>query len=159
MTYNVFSGTLNPTHSLTHSPEKGHSPQFLAHVYRGQTAVCIRIRLGTRVGLSLGGIVLDGDPAPPPVMRHNTQFSANIRCGQTAGWTKMPRCGCRPRRRRLCVRWGPAPPSRKKRHSPHPIFRPCLLWLNGWMDEDATWYGSRPLPRPHCVSGDPATPR
>ena len=21
-----------------------------------------------------------------------------------------------------------------------------LLWLNGWMDEDATWYGSRPRP-------------
>ena len=26
-----------------------------------------------------------------------------------------------------------------------------LLWPNGWMDEDATWHGSRPQPRPHCV--------
>jgi len=30
----------------------------------------------------------------------------------------------------------PAP--RPKGHSPHPIFDPCLLWPNGWMDEDAT---------------------
>jgi len=20
----------------------------------------------------------------------------------------------------------------------------CILWLNGWMDEDASWYGGRP---------------
>jgi len=32
--------------------------------------------------------------------------------------------------------------------TPHPkkgtasqIFGPCLLWPNGWMDQDATWYG------------------
>ena len=23
-----------------------------------------------------------------------------------------------------------------------PIFGPCLLWPNGWMDEHATWYRS-----------------
>jgi len=32
-----------------------------------------------------------------------------------------------------------------------PIFGPCLLWPNGWMDKDATWYGGRPQPRRHCV--------
>jgi len=36
-------------------------------------------------------------------------------------------------------------------HPPDPIFGPCLLRPNGWMDEDATWYGSRPRPRPHCI--------
>jgi len=48
------------------SPPKGtQSPvKFSAHVYWGQTAVCIKIPLGTEVGLSLGDIVLDGDPAP-----------------------------------------------------------------------------------------------
>ena len=45
---------------------KEHSPQFVAHVYCGQMAVCIRILLDTEVGLSLGDIVLDGDPAPLP---------------------------------------------------------------------------------------------
>jgi len=48
--------------------KKGQSPsrQFSAHVYCGQTAVCIRLPLGTEVGLSLGDIVLDGDPAHLP---------------------------------------------------------------------------------------------
>jgi len=27
----------------------------------------------------------------------------------------------------------------------------CLLWPNGWIDENATWYVSRPWPRPHCI--------
>jgi len=38
-------------------PKKGTHTQFSAHVYCGQTAVCIRIPLGTKVGLSLGDIV------------------------------------------------------------------------------------------------------
>ena len=28
---------------------------------------------------------------------------------------------------------------------------PCLLGPNGWMDQDAIWYGGKPRPRPHCV--------
>ena len=66
------------------------------------------------------------------------QFSANVRCGQTAGWTKMPL--------RVEVGLGPgdvvldgvaAPP--KRGHNPFPVFGSYLLWPNGWMDEDATW--------------------
>ena len=35
--------------------------------------------------------MLDGDPAHPPLKGHSLpEFSVNIRCGQTAGWTKMP---------------------------------------------------------------------
>jgi len=45
--------------------------QFSAHVYCGQTAVCIRIPLATEVGLSLRDIVLDRDRAPPPLKGHN----------------------------------------------------------------------------------------
>jgi len=41
-------------------------PQKRARVYCGQTAACIRIPLGTEVGLSLDDIVLDEDPAPLP---------------------------------------------------------------------------------------------
>jgi len=41
-------------------------PQFLAHVYCGQTAGWIKVELGTEVGLDPSDIVLDGDPAPPP---------------------------------------------------------------------------------------------
>ena len=38
------------------------------------------------------------------------------------------------------------------------IFGPCLLWPNGWMDEDATWFGGRPHPRRHCVRWGPSSP-
>ena len=70
-------------------PQKGHSHQFSADVYCGQMAVCIRIPLGTEVGLRLGDIVLDGDPVPPPLTGHSPQFSANVCCGQMAGWIKI----------------------------------------------------------------------
>jgi len=42
-------------------------------------------------------------------------------------------------------------------HSPQ-VFGPCVLWPNGWMDEDAIWYASRPQPRPHCVKCVPSSP-
>ena len=55
--------------------------------------------LGMEVGLSPDNFVVDGDPAaprqrdtvldgnpaPPPLKVHSPQFSANVRCGQTAG--------------------------------------------------------------------------
>ena len=48
------------------------------------------MKLGTEVGLGLGHIALDEDPAPNP---HSTaqhpQFWP-MYCGQTAGWIKMP---------------------------------------------------------------------
>jgi len=44
------------------------------------------------------------------------------------------------------------PASPRKMGTAPPIFGPCLLWPNGWMDQDATWYGGRPRPRPHCVN-------
>jgi len=44
-----------------------------------------------------------------------------------------------------------------KGHSPS-NFGPCLLWPNGWMDQDATWYEGRPGPRPHCVTWGPSSP-
>ena len=50
-------------------PEKGRSPQFLAHVYYGQTAAWIKMPLGTEVGFGPDEIVLDGDPAPPSLKR------------------------------------------------------------------------------------------
>ena len=41
-------------------------------------------------------------------------------------------------------------PSPKKGAEP-PIFGPCLLWLNGCMHQDTTWYGGSRQPRRHCV--------
>ena len=33
-----------------------------------------------------------------------------------------------------------------------PVCGVGVLWPNGWMDQDETWHGGRPRPRPHCVS-------
>ena len=57
------------------SPKTGHSsPIFGPCIYCGQTAVCIRIPLGTEVRLSLGDVVLDGDPALPCLKGHSPNF-------------------------------------------------------------------------------------
>jgi len=49
------------------------------------------------------------------------------------------------------------PPKKKGGHSPL-IFGKCLLWPNGWMDQDATWYGGRPRPRRLCVRWERSSP-
>jgi len=51
----------------------------------------------------------------------------------------------------------PAPPSQKREQSP-PIFGPCLLCPNGWMDQDSTWHGGRPQYMQHCVRSEPSSP-
>jgi len=53
------------------------------------------------------------------------------------------------------VRWGPS--SFEKGHSPS-IVGPCLLWPNGWMDQDTTWYEGRAQPMSHCVRRGPSSP-
>jgi len=47
------------------------------------------MKLGTRVGLGPGHIVLDGDPGPPPQRGTAPQFSSHICCDQMARWIKM----------------------------------------------------------------------
>jgi len=33
-----------------------------------------------------------------------------------------------------------------------------VLWPNGWMYQDATWYGRRPRPRRYCIRCRPSSP-
>ena len=66
--------------------------------------------LGMKVGLGLGHIVLDGEPAVLP----------------------------------------------KKGAERLPIFGPFLLWPNGGMNQDGTWYGGRLQPRRLCVRWGPS---
>jgi len=51
-------------------PQKGRSPQFLAHVYCGQMAAWIKMPLGTEIGLVLRDIVFDVDSATPRERAH-----------------------------------------------------------------------------------------
>jgi len=57
----------------------------------------------------------------------------------------------------------PAPPVQKGGGAPSPkrgspIFGPCVLWPNGWMDEDGTWHGGGPWSRPHYARWGPSSP-
>jgi len=121
--------------------------------------------LGTEVG-GPNNFVLDGDPTPPPKKGTEPQFSAHAYCCQTAGWIKMAlgmKVGLGPRH--VVLDGDPAPVPPKRGHN-LPIVGPFLLWPNGWMHRDATWYGVGPLfggpaespsstmwprPRPHCA--------
>jgi len=77
----------------------------------------IKMKLGMQVGLGPGHIVLHGDPAPRPPKADGEL--------------------------------GP--------HDP-PISGPYLLWINGCIDQDATWYGGRPRRRRLCVRWGPCSP-
>jgi len=127
-------------------PSKGHSPQFSAHICCGQMAGWIKMPLGMEVG----HFVLYGDPVPPPPKEPSPQFSAHVYRGQTTGWIKMAlgiEVGLGPGH--IVLHWDAAPHS--KRGQTPQFFGPFLLRPNGWMHEDATWYGGRPQPRRPCV--------
>jgi len=70
------------------SPKRGGAPpQFSVHFYCGKTDGCMKMPLGTDVGLSPGDFVLDGNPVPLPKKGAEPphKFSAHVYCGQTAG--------------------------------------------------------------------------
>jgi len=54
------------------------------------------------------------------------------------------------------IRNNRAPPLPKTGGAPSPTFGPFLLWPNGFMHQDATWYGGRPQPRGLCVRWGPS---
>jgi len=61
-----------------------------------------------------------------------------VYCGQTAGRIKIKFCmqvGLGPGQSVLDGDPAPLPQNAAE----PPFFGPCLLWPNGWMDQDATW--------------------
>jgi len=90
-------------------------------------------------------------PSSPP------QFLAHICCGQMAGWIKMPlgmELGLGPGD---FVLDGTQPFSPKRGRAAFPIFGPCPLWPNGWVDQTSTWHGGGPCSRPHCAAWGPSS--
>jgi len=49
-------------------------------------------------------------------------------------------------------------PPEKGHTDSHPIFGPRLLWPNGWMDQDASWYGGKRRPRRRYVRWGRSSP-
>jgi len=124
-------------------------------VYCGQTAAWIKMPLGAEVGLGPGYIVLDGEPALPPKKGHSTSptFWPML---IVAKRIKMPLgtvVGLGPGY--IVLHGDPAVPP-KKGHSTSPHF--LAYAYCGQTDQDATWHGGRPQPRPHCVRCRPNFP-
>jgi len=75
---------------------------------------------GMEVGLGPGEFVLDEDPpSPSPKWGQSPQFSANVYCGQMAGWIKMALgtdVGFSPGH--IVVDVDPAPPPQKRGRDP-----------------------------------------
>ena len=133
------------------SDKGAQQPPLSAHVCCGQTARWIKMPRGLDSGLDPGHIVLDGAPSPRGTV---PQCSAHVCCGQTAGWINMPldrEVDLGPGD--IVLDGDPAAPQGAQ----PPIFGPCLLWPNGRMDLDATWYRFRSRPKRHCVRWGPSS--
>jgi len=92
-----------------------------------------------------------GPSLPSPKRGRSPQFSADVYCGQTAAWIKMPlatEVGVGPDDNVLDT--DPAPLPKKGAEPCSPIFGSFLLWPSGWMHQDATWYGDRTQPSGLC---------
>ena len=126
-------------------------------LYCSQTVGWIKMKLGMRVGLGPGHIVLDGDLAPLPKKGAQPPIFGSCLLWPN-GWVDQDGTwhgGCLGSGH--IVLDGHSAPLPKKGAQP-PIFGPCLLWQNSWMDQDATWYDGRPRPRRHCVRCRPSSP-
>jgi len=98
-----------------------------------------------------------GLSSPPQRGRAVPPITAHICCGEIASWIKIPlgtQVGLGPGD---IVLVGNSSPPTAKRTQPL-IFGPYLLWPNGCMYQDITWYGGRPQPRRHCVRWEPSSP-
>jgi len=95
-------------------------------VYCGQTVRWIKMPFGMEIGRNPGDFVRWGpSPSSHPPIFGPCLLWPNGRMDQYATWYAG-----RPRPKRHCVKWEPAPP---KKAQP-PIFGQCSLWSNGWMD-------------------------
>jgi len=116
--------------------------------------------LGMKASLCPEDFMFDGDPAPPQEWGGAPpQFSAHVYCGQTAASIKMPpgtEVGLGTDD--IVLHGDPAPPSQKGGRAPSPIFGPCLLWPNCWMDQGGTCHGGGPWSRPHCARWGHSSP-
>jgi len=118
-------------------PQKRRQPPIFSPCLLWQNGWCIRIPLGTEVGLSPGDIVIDGAQLLPRLKGHSPppNFGPSPCPLWPNGWMDwdVTWYGGKPRPRLLCVRRGPAHP--KKRLSPPHNFRPMSIVakrLDGW---------------------------
>ena len=86
-----------------------------------------------------------GPSSPTPKGHSPLPNFRPVYSNQTAAWIKMPfgtKVGLGPDD--IVLDGDPAPRPQKGSGAPFPIFGLCLLWPNGWMDQDDTWHGGGP---------------
>ena len=102
------------------------------------------------------GLCVRWRPSPLPKKGADPpKFSAHVYCGQTAEGIKMPLGTMVSLSPGDSVLDGDPAPSPQRGGAPSRVFGPFLLWLKGWMHQDATWYGDRPQPTGVCVRWGP----
>jgi len=116
------------------------------------------MKLSVEVGLGPIHIVLDGDPTRPFQKGHSTPIFCPCLLWQMAGWIKMSLGTEVDLDPGDIVRWGhrSLPPQKKDGTAP-PILT-HVLCPNSCIDQDASWCGGRPRPRPRCVTWGPSSP-
>jgi len=120
-------------------------------------AAWVKMLHGMEVGLDPTTMCEMGTQLPLPEKGQSTpEFSAHVYCGQTAGCIKMP-LGVKVRLSPgdFVLHGDPDPPLKKGAELP--IFGLCILWPDGCMQQDTTWYGGRPQPRRLCVRWGPSS--
>jgi len=130
---NQHSCALNVGYSIWHKTQRHTQPHIWATVF------------------GPGEFVLDGDPTPlpkkgtePPNFR--PMFIVAKRLSGSRWYLAWRLASAQAT---LC---------QMETQHPSPIFGPFVLWPNGWMNQDATWYGGRPQPRGLCVRWGPSPP-
>ena len=131
---------------------KGAQPPFLAYIYCGQMAGWITMPLGIEVGLGQATLWSMETQLPLPKKGGAPAiFGPCLLCpngwkGQDVTWY---RGGLGPG---YIMLDGDASPPKKGHCTPKngaqrpTLFGPYLLWPNGWMDQDSTWYRGRSRP-------------
>ena len=109
------------------------------------------MKFGMQVGFSPSEIVLNGNPTPLPKGGGAPNFRPISVVAKCLDGSKMS-VGREVSFKPSNMLDGDVPSFTSPKRGRAPNFRPMfLLRPNGWMDQDATWYGSRPPPMPCCV--------
>jgi len=114
------------------SPKRGHSPHFSTISTVAKRLDGSRCHLVWKQALAHATLCQMETQLSPE--GHSPQFSAHVRCGQTAGWIKMPLGMEVGLGQGDIVLDGTQLPPPKKKGTQSPIFAPCLLWPNGCVD-------------------------
>jgi len=81
-------------------------------------------------------------------------FDVGVLCPNGWNWMEWIKMPLGTAKATLCYMGTQLPSPPKKGRS---LFGPCLLWPNGWMYQDVTFYGGRLRSRPYCVRWGPSS--